>query len=189
MNTTLAAELMAMRSTDLNKRRELIERGELYGPHLSKDWYHPEMAAVHGQNNQRLREILAEVGWPGVRLVGAEGCEAAWLIAQHAVLDVPLQAIALDVLTEAVQRDDAPAWCMAMLTDRVCMGRGEPQIYGCISIGNEAGELVPYPIADEAHVEERRAAVGLPPLAELMRQHRERVALESAVQKAAQGGK
>ena len=88
----LRAELLAMQEADLVTRRRLIDAGELYGPHLPKDFYHPDMAAVHHKNNARLWEIVRQYGWPGRALVGEDGCEAAWKIAQHAVLDPALQA-------------------------------------------------------------------------------------------------
>ena len=49
----------------------------------------------------------------------------------------------------------------AALGDR----EGKPQIYGT-QFRESNGELVPEPIDDEVHVDERRARVGLPPLAE-----------------------
>jgi hypothetical protein len=39
---------------------------------------------VDRANTARLREIVAEHGWPGHRLVGEEAAHAAWLLAQHA---------------------------------------------------------------------------------------------------------
>ena len=43
-----------------------------------------EAARIDVANTDRLRAITAEHGWPGRALVGEEGAEAAWLIAQHA---------------------------------------------------------------------------------------------------------
>jgi hypothetical protein len=68
------------------------------------------MAALHRSNTTRLREIVAEHGWPGLALAGADGAEAAWFIAQHAVLDVDFQRQALAALTTV---DRAPKRCYA----------------------------------------------------------------------------
>ena len=184
-NPALRAELLRLQAGDRTVRRELIEAGQLYGPHLPKDWYHPRMAEVHERNNARLRALLAEHGWPGRTLAGDDGAEAAWYIAQHAVLDPDLQRQALALLEAAAAAGEAKPAHMAMLTDRVCMAEGRPQIYGCVHVGNEQGELVPYPIEDPEHVEARRAAVGLPPLAQKTVELRGRVAVESEVQRAA----
>lgn len=177
-----------MQENDLVTRRRLIDAGELYGPHLPKDFYHPDMAAVHHRNNARLWEIVRQYGWPGRILVGEDGCEAAWKIAQHAVLDPALQAFCVSLLEGAVAQGDAPGWNLAMLTDRVLMEKGEPQLYGSILVGGEDGQLVPWTIADPDNVETRRMAVGLPPLADHLRQLRARVELENQVQQAAKSG-
>lgn len=181
-NRALRAELLRLQADDRTVRRELVEAGQLYGPHLPKDWYHPRMAEVHRRNNARLRTILAEHGWPGRSLVGADGAEAAWFIAQHAVLDVDLQREALALLEAAAAAGEARPAHMAMLTDRVRMAEGRPQVYGCVHVGNEQGKLVPYPIEDPEGVEARRAAVGLPPLSEKTAELRARVERENAVQ-------
>ena len=73
MNRELAAELIALRDHDLAVRTELQADGSLF------DGYHPRMEAVHRANAARLREVMAEHGWPGAPLVGAYGAQAAWL--------------------------------------------------------------------------------------------------------------
>jgi hypothetical protein len=188
MNETLRAELLRMREDDLSTRRRLIEAGQLYGPHLPRDWYHPEMEMVHRKNNARLREIIAEYGFPARSLVGDDGCDAAWQIAQHAILDIELQELVLPMLKKAADEGDAPAQHYAMLTDSVLFRKGELQIYGSIFVGGENG-LVPAPIADPEHVDERRAAMGLMPLREHMAKLQQRVDVESKVQSDANGDK
>ena len=52
------------------------------------------------------------------------------------------------------------------------MHRGEPQIYGTqMRFSAETGQTELYPIANEAEVDERRAAVLLEPLSEYLKQH------------------
>ncbi|HEX6292454.1 MAG TPA: DUF6624 domain-containing protein [Herpetosiphonaceae bacterium] len=186
MNEQLRAELLQMQAEDLATRRELIEAGELYGPHLPKDWYHPRMAAVHRKNNARMSEILEQYGWPGEGLVGAEGGQAAWRIVQHAILDHDLQQRALPLLEAAVKAGEAPAQQWAMLTDRVLMESGQPQIYGSIFVGDEHGGIVPWTLADPDTVDARRASVGLAPLSDHADSLRRRVGVEQAVQQTAQ---
>ncbi len=185
IDESLREELLGMQSADRTLRRELIEAGELYGPHLPKDWYNPRMRALHERHNARLGEILDAQGWPGHTLVGEAAAEAAWFIAQHAVLDLALQQRALALLSAAVDRGDAAAWQMAMLTDRVRMGAGEPQVYGSIHIGDESGNLAPYLTEDPENVEARRLAVGLPPLTDKTAELKARVAVEERVQREA----
>ena len=186
MNEQLRTELLQMQANDRNTRRELIDAGTLYGAHLPKDWYHPRMAAIHRNNSTRMQAIIVECGWPGRSLVDDDGNEAAWQIVQHAILNPTLQQNALPLLEQAVQTGEAAAWQWAMLTDRVLMEAGQPQIYGSIHVGSEDGTLVPWPITDPDQVNVRRQAVGLPPLEEQTDTLKQRVATEQSVQQSAQ---
>ncbi len=117
---------------------------------------------------QRLGEILDEHGWPTFDLVGEDGEDAAWVIAQHSDLDPAFQERALELLREAVERGQASPGNLAYLEDRVAVAKGEPQTYGTqIGCGPEGAEPAT-PIRDEAGVEERRAAADLPPLEEYL---------------------
>jgi hypothetical protein len=71
----------------------------------------------------------------------------------------------LDLLTEAASNDDASWRHVAYLTDRVLVAEGHPQIYGT-QFKPENGHMVPFPIQDEEHVDERRKEVGLSSLEE-----------------------
>lgn len=74
-------------------------------------------------------------------MVRNDGCEAAWKVAQHAIPDPQLQQRCAALLEASVEANEALAWQFAMLTDRVLMEKGEPQIYGSIHVGNDVGEL------------------------------------------------
>src|SRR4029434_8490340 len=71
-----------MRAEDLRVREELIQSGEMDGTR-----YVPRMEAVHRKNAARLRQIIAEYGWPDTDLVGEDGTLAAGFIAQHAICE------------------------------------------------------------------------------------------------------
>jgi hypothetical protein len=115
---------------------------------------------------ERLKEIIDEFGWPTFDLVGEDGEDAAWAIAQHSDLDPAFQAHALELLRDAVAVGQASPGNLAYLEDRVLVGRGEPQLYGTqIDCGPDGPEPAT-PIADEASVDGRRAAAGLDPLAD-----------------------
>jgi hypothetical protein len=88
---------------------------------------------------------------------------AFWLLVQHADSDVALQEQVLKAF-EAVDSGIASE-DIAMLTDRVRVAQGRPQLYGS-QFKMSAGAAEPFPIEDEAHVDERRMAVGLPPMAD-----------------------
>jgi hypothetical protein len=46
------------------------------------------------------------------------------------------------------------------------MAAGKPQVYGSQVVESADGELTPWPIEDPTSVDERRARVGMGPLAE-----------------------
>jgi hypothetical protein len=118
------------------------------------------------ERTEHLREIIVAHGWPTYSLVGEEAEDAAWAIAQHSDHDPGFQREAREWLLIAVENDDASPGNLAYLTDRIAVGAGEPQTYGTQIGCGEDGPEPSTPIADEAAVDERRAEVGLPPLAD-----------------------
>jgi hypothetical protein len=120
---------------------------------------------IDKRNINRLSVIIREHGWPGRMLVGEKASQAAFLILQHAELGQ--QERYLPLIKAAATKGDANPADAAMLEDRVLVGRGKKQVYGTqVHFGPETGgkwEL--YAVEDEEHVDERRAAVGLVPLA------------------------
>jgi hypothetical protein len=159
MNYKLRDELLAMKEHDLRARARLAADGSLF------EGYHPEMEAVHRRNSAKLTEIIHEYGWPGSSLVGDDGAEAAWLVAQHAIGEPAFQRRCLTLLQAAVEAAEVPAWQAAYLEDRIRVFEGRKQLYGTqIDVGPE-GEPLPFPIEDADRVDERRSAVRLEPLA------------------------
>jgi hypothetical protein len=151
----LRRELLALATEDGRVRQELAAEGSLY------EGYHPRMEAVHQRNAASLATILDEHGWPVPSLIGPEGAEAAWLIAQHAIGEPAFQRRCLRLLQEAAGAGDLPAWRPAILEDRIRMFEGRPQLYGTQLEPDHEGRLR---IEDPERVEERRRAVGLEPL-------------------------
>lgn len=64
-------------------------------------------------------------------------------------------------IEELAREGDVSGQQAALLIDRVRMHEGRPQLYGT-QFQQEDGRLVPYRVADEDALEERRAAMGLP---------------------------
>jgi hypothetical protein len=170
MNAALRDELVAMAEEDKRVRAELVAGGSPF------EGYHPTMQALHDRNAARLAEIIEQHGWPGRSLVGKDGSWAAWLVLQHAIAHPDLQRRGLLLLRKAAAGGEVPAAEVAMLHDRICFFEGRPQRYGTQYDWTEGGELVPWTIEDEAGVDARRRAVGLPPLAENTRRIRENAA-------------
>lgn len=162
MNQKLRHELLTMENADRAMRQKLVDNGELFDKRYD---YHPEMKKIHEANNKEIREIITKYGWPGFSLVDQDGCAAAWLIVQHAVLEPQLQEQCLNLLEKAVKQDNAHPWMYALLLDRVLVHKGELQIYGSQHFVNAEGKLIPYPIKNPKQVDQRRKQVGLEPLA------------------------
>jgi hypothetical protein len=70
------------------------------------------------------------------------------------------------LLDEASNKGEVPRWQFAFIDDRIRMNEGLPQHYGTQWHDGPDG-IEPYPIEDPDHVDERRAALGLPSLDEL----------------------
>lgn len=172
MNAALRDELLAMEAEDIRVRAELLEAGSL------GDGYNPRMREVHERNAARLKEIVAEYGWPGRSLAGPDGSHAAWRIVQHAIGDPPFQRSCVSAIEESVAAGEAPLAQLAFLLDRIRYFEGKPQLYGTQFDWDENGELNAWPIEDPEHVDERRRSAGLNPIAERTREIRDQAARE-----------
>ena len=173
MNRPLAARLARMRQRDTDTRQRLLAQGRLYGR------YDEAMQRVHIENAEALSRIIARHGWPGVAMVGVDGCRDAWLIAQHAICSPRLQRGFLRALREAADAGEAPKSQWAYLLDRIRFNEGRPQIYGTVLDWNRQGRL-DCEVEARQELEQRRAAVGLPPFAEELARQRAAAAQEGA---------
>ncbi|MDB5441176.1 MAG: hypothetical protein JWM33_3603 [Caulobacteraceae bacterium] len=110
-------------------------------------------------------------GWPSARIYGENAEELAWLLAQHADLRPALQRRALSLVRAAAQREGGQSEKrhVAYLEDRLAVHDERPQTYGtqtkCVA---NKGLISFTAIADPAHVNERRAEMGMGPLAEYL---------------------
>ena len=173
MNEALRDELLEMARRDRQVRAELVASGELFDV-----GYEPRMARVHARNARRLRRIIESVGWPGTDLAGPDGAEAAWLILQHAIAEPDLQRHALPLLQAAAREGQASPRHAALLEDRIRFFEGRPQRYGTQFDWDAEGNLSPGDVEDPQRLDERRRAIGFPPLPEQMEEVRTRAAAE-----------
>lgn len=84
----------------------------------------------------------------------------------HADADRPFQQRCLDLMKQEPPSEVCPQH-VAYLEDRLAVACGEPQRYET-QLRPGADGLEPLPIEDPEHVDERRASVGLPPLADYL---------------------
>ena len=125
------------------------------------------MTDVDADNTSFLERIVADHGWPGRSMVGSDGATAAFLIVQHSA-DTSFQAKVLPLLEKAYAARDVEGQQVALLSDRIAVRRGQRQVYGT-QASIVRGRFVLAPIADSANVDQRRARVGMPPVAAYMR--------------------
>jgi Family of unknown function (DUF6624) len=156
VNEELRAELLARANRDQTARKSLP-------PAQRAQQWEQVIGPVDRANTARMREVVAQYGWPGYALVGVDGAHAAWLLVQHAPAE--FQEECLPLLEDAVCRDDAAPRDLAYLTDRVLMYRGEPQVYGTQYQVLE-GMLTLWTVREPEGLDQRRSALGLPPEAE-----------------------
>jgi hypothetical protein len=157
-NDSLRRVLLVMQDSDQGIRF-------LYTAHESDTVLARRMRDIDTANDRRMEAIIARYGWPSRSLVGAKGESAAWVIVQHA--DSSLQARGLKLML-AAPAGEVSKTEVAYLTDRLRVKAHQPQLYGTQFDPLPDSGWVLHPIEDEAHVEARRARVGIEPLDEYL---------------------
>jgi hypothetical protein len=172
MSENWGALLVAAARRDLETRTRLAATGELF------DGYNPEMEAVHDENAALLARAFDAVGWPGRRDYGDDGAGAAFLILQHAIGHPDLQRRGLALILDAIPEGQANPLDAAYLSDRIAIFEGNEQTFGTQFDWDANGQLSPAPVRDPDTLDERRASVGLPPMAETIAHMRANAAAE-----------
>ena len=154
-----------------NHLEEMLERDQAYRTQwiLSRQLHHEETQydialrlradSIDSLNQVEIRQILKEHGFPKKTEVGTSACKAAWIIIQHAPLDV--QKEYLPMLERAATEGNIQAALVAALHDRIDVREGRPQKYG--TQRNHNGIC---PLLNKKMVNQWRKEVGLPPLDE-----------------------
>ncbi len=164
-NQELAGELARMYEVDQ------IAAGMPQGQfrELSREEWQAYKDSVFTTHQKRLDEMLDEFGYPGFDRVGNSGSQHFWVMVQHSDHDPEFQKRVLEVLKTEIDNENADPRNFAYLTDRVNKNTGKPLIYGTqVGFNNDTCRSFPINLADSANVNERRSAVGLPPLEEYL---------------------
>ncbi|MCA1721898.1 MAG: hypothetical protein LC779_12615 [Actinobacteria bacterium] len=117
-------------------------------------------------HDARLQEIIDRHGWPGRSLVGEDGADAAWVIAQHADRHHEWRREWLPLVREAAMKGEADPRHFARLADRVALVDSNTQLYGTWAQRGPTGDVLFDPPAQGSVevVDSRRLAIGLPSL-------------------------
>jgi uncharacterized protein DUF6624 len=159
----LRQELLKRVCEDQRIRNELIKKGIDHPDPALLD----QMKRIDAINTARIKVIIKQHGWPGPKLIGRDGTDAFFLLAQHA--DPAFQKKVLPLVRKAYSRGVLTGQNFALFTDRVLVESGKPQIYGTSAKPFDqwnGKEPVFDPIENEPNVDKRRAEVGLMPLSE-----------------------
>lgn len=153
MNELLAKEINEMAQRDQKMRAE-VEKGA--------EWD----SAIDIENTARLKQIVAQYGWPTIELVGEKASYNAWLLVQHADKDRAFQRHVLDLIKAArkLKPDSINSKNIAYLTDRLLVAEGKEQEFGTQFYITNEEKLVPSPIRDRENVNKRREEYGLYPI-------------------------
>ncbi len=183
-------EAMRVFLADADSHREQFERTQAAAsgtpwPYALLEWDPPQEAPLVTQrvvtavrrNTARLREIVAAHGWPGRSLVGEDGATAAWLLLQHTNSRVRTIRSAdgdefcrscVTLLRDAVAQGEAHPRHLAAVADSLRLASSEPPEFASLPEQypvDRKGRAVIRQNGDLAAIDERRAAIGLRPLA------------------------
>lgn len=165
---------------DTTARRELLRRGRLDQAIRDtfassfRDSGRPDsevavrMLVLDSANAAWLKSQVASRGWPLGAVVGHQAAEAAFLIVQHATHDSAFQGHVLRLVEPLAAAGEVGGQEYAMLSDRVAVHAGRPQLYGTQAEIRD-GRVILDPIVDSVGVDARRARLGLPSLAVYVR--------------------
>lgn len=164
LDKPLVAKLDTIYREDQGLRMQIDSIMKAYGngsPEMQAHWQ--KIIVADSINQIKVTEILDERGWLGADIIGGQGNLTLFLVIQHADLETQLKY--LPMMREAVQKGAANAANLALLEDRTNLRQGKHQIYGSqISQFRDREGYYIMPLLDPDNVDQRRAAVGLPPL-------------------------
>lgn len=133
--------------------------------------FSPRFEAVDQSDTSDMKKLLALYDWIRISMFGEKADSQAWLIVQHADKDIEFQKNVLVILEQLYPIGETLPANYAYLYDRVASSWADPsqrklQRYGTQGSCLGPGKWEPIPIEDPAHLDERRASMGMPPMAE-----------------------
>ncbi|TZF96258.1 hypothetical protein FW781_12580 [Chryseobacterium panacisoli] len=169
LNKPLVAKLGTIYNEDQKYRQQIADIEKKYGGNSKEMNDHWQLINKKDSLNLiEVKAILDKYGWLGPDVVGGQGSVTLFLVIQHA--DQATQEKYLPMMRDAVKNGKAQSSSLALLEDRVALRQGKRQIYGS-QIGRDPETQIYYvsPLEDPENVDKRRADVGLPPLAEYVK--------------------
>lgn len=126
-----------------------------------------EVDKLDAKNIVKVKRIIDEYGWLGPDKIGERGNSTLFLVIQHS--DFETQKKYLPIMQEAAKRGDVYPADLAYLEDRIAVNKNLPQPYGSqLGFNEEINAFFLFPLEDPDSIDERRASVGLGPIAEYL---------------------
>lgn len=170
--TEIVVEIAGMTGRDQAIRFELL-RAQSLGYSLNeiskKTNILKLMDKIDSENIKRLKEIVKQYGWPGIKKFGALTDNNAFLIVQHATNDSVFQQEMLTLLDNARKSQDTIPAHYAYLYDRIQSNKNQKQRYATQGrcIGHHKWK--PFPIETIEELDKRRKDVGLEPYSDYLK--------------------
>lgn len=168
IDKALQTELLAILEDDQLGRTQIEAVAKAHGhnsPEVQALW--KSINEKDASNLTKIKLILDTRGWVGPDVVGSAANSALFLVIQHA--DIATQQKYLPLMRAAVREKKAFPRQLALLEDRVALAEGRRQTFGSQLMSDKDGRYYVRPLEDPDHVDERRKAMGLGPMAEYLK--------------------
>lgn len=119
------------------------------------------MKKVDAMNQERLEKIVAECGWPSADNFGVSAVRTAFLVVQHASIEVQKKYFVN--IEQNFKQGHLAKPNFAMLVDRMLMREGKEQRYGTQSQISKDGVKTLFPVEDPENLNARRIAMDMEP--------------------------
>ncbi len=152
--------------TPIRLRDSLID---LYGA-ASKEAavYQKEYRKNHSINIKKIRRILNTHGWPENSAIGDQGNRTICNVLQHT--DQKTRESYIPMMRQAVLDKKLEPRYLVRAEDRIATDKGELQIYGGqMKYYPKTKSFNVWPVYDPVNIDKRRAAIGLEPIAEFLK--------------------
>ena len=166
---------------ELLRRMEVDQKARRVFNSMPRDWRKSEdeevkkkwqakidhVVEVDRENREWMKPLIEKHGWLGKSLVGKDGANAAWLLAQHSDMDRKFQKQCLGLMEKMPKGEVTPIQ-LGYLTDRVLVAEGKPQRYGT-QIKLVDGKPTPHNLEDPENLNKRRKEIGLGTIEEYLK--------------------
>lgn len=160
---------LRLRLIDLGDQDQAVRRYDMDRLNPAQQrWVTDQMKSTDRQLTAQLKEIVAAKGWPTMKMVGVYACEDAARVLVHSQ-DREFQRKMAPVVEQLAAKAEIIGTGFAPMIDQLLLADGKPQRFGTQYAVKE-GRAIFEPVEDPDKLDDRRATLLLPPMAEYKRQ-------------------